>query len=718
MKSVLKINSLLSILIICLAQNLLAQQKEVNSLQAYYTTEEILIDGDIDEDVWEEAPFATDFIQRDLNNGEPATEKTRVAILYDSNNLYIGVWAFDSEPDKIIAKESRRDFSWGSEDNFEIILSPFNDNRNGYLFVVNPNGAMADVLITDEGSGFNKDWNGVWEAAVEIDDEEGWFIEIAIPFSTLKYPDNDEQVWALNMERNIRRKNEQVLWQGWSRNYDLETISHAGKLTGLKNISSQKLWEIKPFISGGAAQEKGGKLKEKFKVGGDINYHVSPKMKLNITFNTDFSQVESDREQINLTRFPLDFPEKRDFFLEGKNLFRFNLGSNAQTFYSRRIGLHNRKEVPIIGGLRLTGKMNNSNIGVMTLQSQSKDNLPSTNYSVARLRQDVLESSNVGFILTSRQDKNESNYVYGADANYSSSTFLGDKNLDVGVAFAQSIIPDKSNSNALGYRAYITSINDFFEYDVAFSRVAKDFDPGIGFLRRKNYKLLATELQFNPRPDFVPFTKNLEIKPFDISYFLNDRTNKIESLNFEWRPFGIELESGDFAEFNIQRFFDSPDSTFEPVDDIQIAGGDYWYGRYEIQVETYSGRPVFSEINYSWGDFYNGQRKQLEMVLGWNLGKLNISADWERNIVNIKRPKTTDEMGARFEYAFSTNLYTTFFGQWNNEDDEALLDFRVNWIPKTGSYFYFVVNQELSTAGPVYVLNTTVLSKLTWLFSF
>ena len=316
-----------------------AQNSIPNTLKATKTNENIVIDGDLDEDAWDDAQGITNFTQRELDNGKPASENTHVIILYDSEYLYIGIEANDSEPGKIIATESRRDFDWGSDDNIEIVLGPFNNKRDAYLFVINPNGAIADALISDDGKTTNKDWNGVWQAKVTIDEEEGWEAEIAIPFSTLKFPENNEQTWALNIERNIRRKNEQVLWQGWSRDYDLENISQAGQLTGLYNISGKKRWQFKPFITAGLEHRNSNPNTGQFQLGGDINYLISPQMKLNLTLNTDFSQVEYDREQINLTRFSVLFPEKRDFFLEGQKLFEFNLGDGAQTFYSRRIGL-------------------------------------------------------------------------------------------------------------------------------------------------------------------------------------------------------------------------------------------------------------------------------------------------------------------------------------------------------------------------------------------
>jgi len=280
-------------------------------------------------------------------------------------------------------------------------------------------------------------------------------------------------------------------------------------------------------------------------LGGDINYLISPKMKLNITINTDFSQVESDRYEVNLTRFSLFYPEKRDFFLEGKNLFEFNLGHDAQVFYSRSIGLHNQKEVPIIGGLRLVGKAGKTNLGLMSIQTVSRDTLPTTNFSVMRMKQDIFEQSNIGLIITSRIDAGHYNYVYGLDAHYSTSEFLGDKNLEMGTAFSQSFTENQSDKNNIGYKAYLSYPNDFAEFDLYVFTINKNFNPEIGFLRRKNYRLYYSELQFNPRPSFLPLVKNLEIKPFELEYYFTDQTNELESIEVEFRPLGFELKSGD-----------------------------------------------------------------------------------------------------------------------------------------------------------------------------
>jgi hypothetical protein len=276
--------------------------------------DKINFDGRLTEPVWINAPAVDNFTQRELNFGKPSTEPTKVAVIYDKLALYIGVWSYQS-PDKITAKFLQRDFDFNTEDNFEVIISPFNDKRNGYLFVINPNGAKADLLVSGPESS-NIDWNGVWDAKTSVTNE-GWFAEIRIPFNTLQFKKELVHNWAINFERNIRYKNEQVLWQGWDRDYELENLSQAGTLTGIGNIGYAKRFELKPYSLTGFQNQRGKATDYRAKIGGDLNVNLSPTLKLNLTANTDFAQVEADRIAVNLTRFNLFYPEKREFFLEG-----------------------------------------------------------------------------------------------------------------------------------------------------------------------------------------------------------------------------------------------------------------------------------------------------------------------------------------------------------------------------------------------------------------
>jgi hypothetical protein len=325
----------------------LAQKSKPDTLSTYYTEEKINIDGCFTETSWKNAIRISNFTQREPDEGKAISEPTFAAMLYNKNTLYIGLWAYDSHPEKILAKDMARDGRWGTSDNFEINISTYNDNRNSFLFVVTPSGLRGDALLTDEGVGFNEDWNGVWDVAVQRNDS-GWFAEIIIPFSTLKFPEKIAQIWGLNIERNIKYKNEQACWQGWSRNFSVFKISQGGSLAGLENIKGNQLAEFKPFITAGVQKLSNNQLDKTLKIGGDVNINFTSTTRLNLTVNTDFSQVESDRVPINLTRFSVYMPEKRSFFIENKDLFEFNMPGGLYSFYSRRIGIDNGEQIPIL----------------------------------------------------------------------------------------------------------------------------------------------------------------------------------------------------------------------------------------------------------------------------------------------------------------------------------------------------------------------------------
>jgi len=709
------------ILILVLNNNLFAQHSKPDTLIAMPYDGKIKLDGQLNEPCWSDAPAIDNFTQREQNEGMPATEKTKIAVVYNNHEMYIGIWCFDSEPDKISAHQMSRDFSWGSDDNIEVIISPFNDNRNGYLFVTNPNGALADVWIGDEGNDWNKDWNGVWDVAVHKD-EQGWFAEMVIPFSTLKFTNDSTQVWGINFERNIRRKKEQVMWQGWSRLYEIEKISQGGKLSGLHNISQGTKIEIKPYLLAGT-ELTNDKPNNTAKIGGEINFDITQTLKLNFTVNTDFAQVESDKKQINLSRFSLYYPEKRQFFLEGKNYYDLNIG-RVRLFYSRKIGIDQNTEVPIIGGVRLFGKLNHTNIGVMSLQTYEKDSIPTTNYSIIRIKQDVFKQSSIGFISTQKYSDKGYNRVYGADFTYSTSKVFGNKNLIAGGEFALSDTKvfgsnENLNKDNLTYNLFLSYPNDVIKYDFVFRTIQKGFNPEMGFTHRNDYQMLYTELQFNPRFKSLPFFRNFNFKPIDVNYYINPETKITETVFYELRPLGFVTKSGDVMEFNLQYVYDNPTEDFELVDSAFIPAGKYGDIRYELQLSSFRGRKISADAFVNIGQFYTGHRLEYAMVTNINLNRhLNLSFDWQRNYIYLpEKSFTTDEIGGRVDYALNPKLQTGLFAQWNNEDNNILLNYRINWIPKIGSFFYFIINQEFNTENTIKLERTTIIGKFIWRFT-
>jgi hypothetical protein len=703
-----------------MGSNVAAQTSKPDTLFAYYIQKSINLDGKLNEPVWQKAIRISNFTQRELNIGEPATERTEVAIIYKAKILYIGFWGYDSEPDKLVAREMKRDFDFDLEDNFEVIIDTYNDDRNGFLFVINPNGARADVQVLNNGESENIYWNGVWNAKTSINDE-GWFAEIEIPFSTLKFSSEvDEQFWGINFERNIRRKREQLLWQGWSRDSELELLNRAGTIAGLNNIISKHFIEIKPHAIGGR-EFTPDQEEDQLNVGGDINYLITPSLRLNLTFNTDFAQAEADREQINLTRFPLFFPERREFFLEGQDYFDMGMGEEIIPFYSRRIGLaEDRSTVPIIAGVRLLGKVKNSTIGAMSIQTASRDSIPSANYTVLSWRQDVLEQSSVGVLSANKYENGRFHSTTGAYGLYSTSKLFGDKNLNVGASFTQNYNSDEFDSEANAQRIYLSYPNDKVEFDMAWQRSAPSFYPEVGFLRRDNFQEYYIEFEWKPRPkNYLRWIRQFSFKGLDLNYFTFDDTGQLQSFTYEIRPLGFETRSGEEFEFNLIRRAEGFREPFEIIEGITISEGEYWYNQMEIQAGTFSGRTWSVSTKTKWGEFLTGKGTEIEWELSWRASRyLKIGANYEKNLIDLPEGRfDTDLIGNRIEYAVNPNQFGSLFSQWNSEDEEAILNFRLHWIPIIGADFFFIVNQAYDTTeGSWKLARTTVLGKLIWRF--
>ena len=398
---------------------------------------ELRIDGLLDERAWEAAARATGFRQREPSEGDPATERTEVLVLFDDATLYIGIHAHDRSPEEIIARILQRDkimiassFEGGleftSDDAIAILFDPFHDHRNGVIFGTNANGAEFDALITDEGREFNADWRGVWEVSAQRT-PEGWSAEFAIPFRTLRFPQASGEPWGFNVYRIIRRKNEEVLWSSWSRsNEGFERVSRAGHITGLSDLPRPGLnLELKPYALGGAEQERDAAARldtdQQMELGLDVKYEVRPGLLLDGTINTDFAQVEADDQQVNLTRFSLFFPEKRDFFLENSGIFEMGWRSFFEPppfllFFSRQIGISDDGAIPILGGLRLTGRAGQQTVGLINVVTDEKFGEPRTNFAVARVKRDVGSAGYVGAMATDRRNGNDWNSTGGLDS--------------------------------------------------------------------------------------------------------------------------------------------------------------------------------------------------------------------------------------------------------------------------------------------------------------
>jgi hypothetical protein len=700
---------------------------QLGEIRAHYTKEPIRLDGRLDEPVWQAAQQIYNFTQRELVENAPATEETRVAVVYTDRNLYIGVWCYDSQPNKITAKEFRRDFNRALEDNFQVVIDTYHDKRNGFLFSVNPNAARADFQVFDNGKSTNTFWNGVWDARTTIT-SEGWFAEIEIPFSTLKFETDVEgpRIWGINFERNIQSKREQVLWQGWTRDAGILWVNRAGLLSGLDSLQSRQFVEVKPYAISGAQNQEGapGFL---YNFGGDINYLLTPTYRLNLTLNTDFAQVESDQQQINLTRFPLFFPELREFFLEGEDFFDMGFGGNRIVpFYSRRIGLDdNREAVPIIGGVRLLGKEQNSTLGAMSIQAGGTENELPTNYTVLSWRQDILEQSTVGLMTVNKIVDGRWHSTTGANFRYSTSKVFGNKNLNAGGAYITTQNTDSAfNSQAYAYRFFLQYPNDRINIFVSAQKSPAPFEPEVGLMRRRNFEEFFALINFRPRPPEKSswrWIRQWDFVPAEITYTIYNDTRLMQSFLYVMRPFGFSTRKGEFFQVNLERHGEGLIAPFRvPGQDVVIPVGEYWFSRGSLRTGTFPGRVFSLNFRVSAGEFFEGSSVQQYFETRFRASKyLSIAGFLEQNTVDVPQGAfNTTLLGNRLEYAFTPNLFGLIFTQWSNTSDLLIFNFRLQWIPIIGADFFFIVNHVVNTGGEQWEpVQSAVAGKLIWRFA-
>jgi hypothetical protein len=454
-----------------------------------------------------------------------------------------------------------------------------------------------------------------------------------------------------------------------------------------------------------------------------LNVNLSPTLKLNLTANTDFAQVEADRIAVNLTRFNLFYPEKREFFLEGYQNYQFNLGGSNEAFYTRKIGIENFEPVFIIAGARLFGKVGKNNIGLLNIQTASKDNVPSTNNSVLRYKRDIGSQSYIGAILTSKNSSIISNQVAGIDGAYSTSKFLHNKNLVIGAVLSKSFDKNKSSNNAYAWNIFVDYPNDLIDNFIGVRSIQQDFNPELGFLERKNFDNVQWFFRFAPRWFTKYGIKQMYLRPWGFELYRTHTTGKLESFLNESRPLGFFTKSGERFEYNLIQQFDRLDDNFKLTDSIKISTGKYWMYRQELQAGSFQGRRLWVDINFAWGDFYTGKIKTLKTSSGINISKhLNFRTDYTLNKINLPQGKlTSHELAEYINYAFTTRLDVSLFTQWNSLDDLLLGNFRLHWIPNIGSDLYVVYNRGYDNLKAFDFMRpgiSAAAAKLVWRFTF
>lgn len=684
------------------------------TMRAVKTDQSMTIDGRLDEPAWIKAHVISDFVQQEPKPGAPPSQKTEVRILYDENNIYLGVVCYDLEPEKIIARELKWDGRMSADDNFQLIFDTFNDNMNGYWFATNPLGMHDDALMTGSSwANFNESWNGLWDVQSAITDS-GWSIEFIFPLYNFKFDARDPQVWGVNFSREVRRTGEVILWSGSGLNRGFFQIPFAGELHFESSLKRGNPVFLKPFVTAGY-QDESDNTKEITKAGLDIKYPVTRNLTLDVSFNSDFAQVEADKAEINLTRFPLFFPEKRDFFLEGANVFNFALGGSNNLFYSRRIGLKSGREIPIINGLKLVGRVENTDLGILNVVTSSSGNEPLTNYSVIRTKQDFLENSYYGFLVTNKLSASGFNSVFAGDMEIAMKDFLGDYNLTIGTGLAKSNEKNDSPDSWAG-KLYLDFPNDLINIFSSYRFIQKDFNPEMGFISRGGVQVLSNNLRITPRLNKYGIRK-LEFIPMESSLEMNDR-NELISGTFAVQPFGFDTPRGDEFAFEVERKFDEVDNDFTFFKDKVIKKGRHWFTNYSAAYQVGKGADLIGGAAVTWGDFY-------EYPVAGYLGNIYYNPTslftLELQVENLyfggEDKFSTLEFSSAARFDFSTKFFTFFQVQWKNETNDVGVIYRINYQPKIGSNIYFVVNQMLDTTGKIRTSNITLLGKIVWLFN-
>ncbi len=683
----------------------------------------IEIDGLLNEPEWKMVLPAKDFIQRDPIQGSPATEKTEVYVIHDKENLYIGAILFDSNPDGILAYQKRRDQSLRTDDRFMWILDTFLDGRTGYFFEVNPAGLLGDGLIIGGDSywGINKDWNGIWDARVVVI-PEGWSVEVVIPFRTLNFDPNLD-TWGINFQRTVRRKNEDMKWEGFERNKKITQPIHAGYLKGLKNLTQGNGLEFKPYFS--LKNQEMNMVKDNFNdIGFDASINITSGLKASLTYNTDFAEAEVDQRRVNLTRFPLRYAEKRGFFLEGAGVYSFSPRNDVTPFFSRRIGLSDGEQIPINYGGRLSGQIGNYEIGVIQAQTNSKGDIAGENFTVARLKRAFLKQSYFGLVYTDRSsrtmepDSNELDQsLFGADLELKTSEFMGDKNLQFQTFFVHHTAPYSepelsiSDLSVRGFR--ITYPNDIFRSHVSYREFGNNYNPAVGFGRRNGFKRVQPSFSYHPRPERYDFIRQVE---FGIQYeFMTDLENKMLKKQTTITPFNIRFESQDQLSAKIVSLIEYLDKPFTIYEDITIPIEEYSSEELQVKFETSEKRMLSTEFEYQTGDFWNGQKQTIKTQISVKpFSGFNIQTEYEKNSVKLSGKSFNTEL-----YNFELGIYptprTAIFSnlQYDNVSDALGLFAKLQHTIRPGSDFYLVYTHNwISLSDQIFDFDLMTVSKV------
>jgi hypothetical protein len=702
-----------------------ASDQTTPQLRAHRIQSTIELDGVLSEAEWQQATTASDFLQYQPAEGQPATEKTEVRILYSEAHLYVGVKCFDSEPQKIVAQKLQRDGGLDDDDMFALALDTYHDRRNAYFFATNPNGVEEDGQFVDGAYNIDLDWDGVWQVRAKIH-EQGWSAEFKIPLWNFKFNSLPLQSWGVNFTRTIKRKTEQVNWASWSRDNGggFLRVSRAGELLDLQDLKPGRNLQVKPYALGKSQRADlltaTPRSNESFDAGLDARYGLTSNLTLDLTVNTDFAQVEADVAQINLTRFPLFFPEKREFFLENASVYQFGEAGffgppPFLLFYSRRIGIQGYDQiVPIVAGGRLTGKVGDFEVGLLNILTDEKNDLSKSNFSVVRVNRDVFQRSKIGVIFTNRANiDQDSQQAYGLDANLWLSSPLAFQPF-----FAQTH-DSKDGQDRRAWKLGLDFTKDHWGWFASHMRIDRGFDPAVGFVLRPDVRRTVLTFRVSPQPNGRVLRRTNIFQNFN---HIDNRAGRLQDWAYQLTFFN-ELTSGDNVNFGAGRIFERLDQPFHFRPDLLIPAGDYGDNMLQADFESSAKRKLLATGNVLWREFYDGELFTWGGGLGYSPNAhLSFRLNYDRNDVDLPQGKLeTDLFAFRLNLVFNTRLFINTLLQYNSETNEFSTNARVNFIHSAGSDLFLVYNESRGREGEDFFAglparNREIILKLTRLF--
>ncbi len=686
------------------------------------------LDGALDEEVWQRTVPATDFVQSEPYEGQPSTEQTEVRILYDDDSLYVGVICHDGTKGGVRVNALKEDFEPADADYFQVILDTYHDQRNGFVFTTNPHGAKRDAQVTDEGRNVNADWDGVWDVRAVVTDG-GWSAELVIPFKTLSLDaSRPEQVWGANFSRKIRRKNEIAFWSPVPRRYDINRVVMAGELKGLHAVQRGRNLRVKPFVIGEVRNLASGTDLSP-DAGLDLKYNVTPSLTLDVTANTDFSQVEVDEQVVNLTRFAVVFPEKREFFLENSGIFQFgdvpgergpDRQKEMQLFFSRRIGLfpdgHPRQgeELGILGGGRLSGRVGAYTLGLITMQTKSvendsqtavNDSLPSNNFTVVRVKRDVLANSDVGAVLVNRQASGGTDYnrSYGADANF---LFLQNLTINGWVAQTKTDGLSCDGGSCTAKKLGFNWRDNRYRFQAVYNDIGRNFNPEVGLkgmpAGRESGRSVRATAEFHLRPPRNPVIREVHPHPRWTIITEPDGTG-ISYREIHYGLAEIFFHNGARAEVSYNSRLERIEKPFVlPSSPGVIApAADYRYGYWQYEGESDQSRALFATWDIQAGSFFTGKSRTVNVSATVRPGyRWSVQTSLVNSHVTVPGAEYTNRVvRTRFTYSVSTRMFVNALVQYNSAKKQVTSNLRFDFIHRPLSDLYIVLNEARDTSG-------------------